>query len=116
MATTILLVDDHALFRKGLRLLLEEEPGMSVVGEAGNGKEAIEKLRELSPEILIMDINMPVFNGIDVTRQIVSEVPSAICAVTSMGSAPIGFSRITISPLERAEPLSSSCHWSDGFA
>jgi len=84
MAITILLVDDHPLFRKGLSLLLEEEPDMSVVGEAGDGKEAIEKVRELSPDVVIMDISMPDFNGIDATRQIVSEVPSAKVVALSM--------------------------------
>jgi DNA-binding NarL/FixJ family response regulator len=60
MPVTILLVDDHPLFRKGLRLLIEEEPDMSAVGEAGDGKEAIEKVRELSPDVVIMDISMKV--------------------------------------------------------
>jgi len=84
MPTTILLVDDHPLFRKGLRLLIEEEPDMSAVGEAGDGKEALEKVLELSPDVVIMDISMPDFNGIDATRQIVSEVPSAKVVALSM--------------------------------
>ena len=77
MATTILLVDDHPLFRKGLRLLLEEQEDFRIVGEAGDGREAIDRVRTLSPDVVIMDISMPDFNGIDATRQIVSEVPSA---------------------------------------
>jgi DNA-binding NarL/FixJ family response regulator len=77
MPTTILLVDDHPLFRKGLRLLLEEQEDFRIVGEAGDGREAIDRVRTLSPDVVIMDITMPNFNGIDATRQIVSEVPSA---------------------------------------
>jgi ATP/maltotriose-dependent transcriptional regulator MalT/ActR/RegA family two-component response regulator len=77
MAVTVLLVDDHALFRKGLRLLLEEEKDFRIVGEAGDGREAIDRVRTLSPDVVIMDITMPDFNGIDATRQIVSEIPSA---------------------------------------
>ena len=67
MAITILLVDDHPLFRKRLRLLIEEEPDMSAVGEAGDGKEALEKVRELSPDVVGMDISMPDLNGIEAT-------------------------------------------------
>jgi len=77
MPTTVLLVDDHPLFRKGLRLILEEEDDFKIVGEAGDGREAIEQVQALTPDVVIMDISMPNFNGIDATRQIVSEVPSA---------------------------------------
>jgi len=75
MPITILLVDDHPLFRKGLRLLLEEEPDMSVVGEAGDGRQAIERVRELSPDVVVMDISMPDLNGIEATQQILSDSP-----------------------------------------
>lgn len=77
MTTTILLADDHPLFRKGLRLLLEETPDMSVVGEASDGKEAIERVRELSPDVVVMDISMPHLSGIEATRQILSHSPKA---------------------------------------
>ncbi len=75
MPITILLVDDHQLFRKGLRLLLEEEADMRVVGEAGDGREAIERVRELSPDVVVMDISMPDLNGIEATQQILSDSP-----------------------------------------
>jgi DNA-binding NarL/FixJ family response regulator len=65
MPTTILLVDDHPVFRKGLRQLLEEEQDFKVVGEAGDGKEAIALVGKLSPDVVVMDINMPNFNGIE---------------------------------------------------
>jgi len=84
MATTILLVDDHPLFRKGLRLLLEEQADFRIVGEAGDGREAIERVRTLSPEVVIMDITMPEFNGVEATRKIVSEHPSAKVIALSM--------------------------------
>ena len=84
MVTTILLVDDHPLFRKGLRLLLEEQADYRIVGEAGNGREAIDRVRTLSPDVVIMDITMPDLDGIDATRQILSEVPSAKVIALSM--------------------------------
>ncbi len=87
MAITILLVDDHPLFRKGLRLLLEEQEDFHIVGEAGDGREAIDRVRTLSPDVVIMDISMPDFNGIDATRQIASEVPSAKVVALSIHAA-----------------------------
>ncbi len=86
MPTTILLVDDHPLFRKGLRLLLEEEPDMRVVGEAGDGKEAIERVRELSPDIVVMDITMPNLDGREATRQILSKSPDLKVVALSIHS------------------------------
>jgi LuxR family maltose regulon positive regulatory protein len=86
MPITILLVDDHALFRKGLRLLLEKEPDMSVVGEAGDGKEAIERVLELSPDIVVMDITMPNLDGREATRQILSKSPDLKVVALSMHS------------------------------
>ena len=68
MSSTILLVDDHPVFRQGLRQLLEKEKDLKVVGEAGDGMEAIDRLRELSPDIVVMDINMPLRDGIETTR------------------------------------------------
>jgi len=84
MAITILLVDDHPLFRKGLRLLLEEQEDFRIVGEAGDGREAIDGVRTHAPDVVIMDISMPDFDGIDATRKIVAEVPSAIVVALSM--------------------------------
>jgi ATP/maltotriose-dependent transcriptional regulator MalT/DNA-binding NarL/FixJ family response regulator len=84
MPITILIVDDHALFRKGLRLLLEEHEDFQIVGEAADGQEAIDLARTVSPDVVIMDITMPDFDGIDATRQIVSEDPSARVVALSM--------------------------------
>jgi LuxR family maltose regulon positive regulatory protein len=75
MPIKILLVDDHALFRKGLRLLFEEEQDMSVVGEAADGQEALDQVRQLSPDVIVMDITMPNLNGIEATKRILSQFP-----------------------------------------
>jgi DNA-binding NarL/FixJ family response regulator len=70
----VLLVDDHDLFRTGLRTLLEEQ-GVQVVGEAGNGAEAVRAVRELAPDVVVMDLNMPGVSGADATRQIATVAP-----------------------------------------
>lgn len=72
MSISILIVDDHAIVRQGLRGLLEKEPDMEVTGEAGNGLEAVNLARELNPDVIIMDINMPDMNGIEATRRILA--------------------------------------------
>jgi DNA-binding NarL/FixJ family response regulator len=72
---SVLLVDDHALMREGLQRLLESEEDMQVVGEAVDGFDALRKVRHLRPTIVLMDIRMPVMDGIAVTRQIVQEFP-----------------------------------------
>jgi len=86
MPTTILLVDDHPVFRKGLRLLLEAEQDFNVVGEAADGQEGIDRVRDLSPDVVVMDINMPNFTGIEATRQIVSDFPETKIVALSMHS------------------------------
>lgn len=69
MGTRILLVDDHALLREGLRSLLEKQADMEVVGEAEDGRVAVELVRRKLPDVVVMDITMPNLNGIDATRQ-----------------------------------------------
>ena len=76
MPITVLLVDDHPIFLKGLRLLFDEEQDIRVVGEAGDGRAAIEQAQELSPDVVVMDISMPNMNGIEATRQIISGSPT----------------------------------------
>jgi len=73
MDLKILIADDHAIFREGLRSLFEKEQGITVVGEAGNGNEAVELSRQLRPDVVLMDITMPGLNGIEATRRIVAE-------------------------------------------
>ncbi|MBI2303618.1 MAG: response regulator transcription factor [Chloroflexi bacterium] len=73
--TTVLLVDDHTLFRHGLASLLSSQEGIQVVGEASDGLEALEKARELLPDLILMDIKMPRCNGLEATRLIKEEIP-----------------------------------------
>jgi DNA-binding NarL/FixJ family response regulator len=70
VSTRILIVDDHEIVRSGLRRLVERQSGWEVCGEAVNGKEAIDKALALNPDLVLMDISMPVMNGIEATRQI----------------------------------------------
>lgn len=70
MPVTILLVDDHAIVRQGLRALLETQPDLQVVGEAADGNEALQKIEELRPQVTILDIMMPGVNGLEVARQV----------------------------------------------
>ena len=72
----LLLVDDHALFRKGLAMLLATESGFRVVGEARDGVEALKKVAELKPDLVLMDIHMPGINGLEATRKICESFPS----------------------------------------
>lgn len=67
---TIVIADDHAIVRQGLKKILKEEKGFEVIGEARDGRDAVNKVQELSPDIVIMDIAMPELNGIEATRQI----------------------------------------------
>jgi two-component system, NarL family, response regulator NreC len=70
----VLLADDHAILRKGVRMLINSQPDLEVVGEARTGREAIEEARKLKPDVVIMDISMPELNGIEGTRQICDEL------------------------------------------
>ena len=70
-----LLADDHTLFRKGLHTLLEQMHGIEVVGEAATGEEVVTQARELIPDVILMDIKMPVINGIEASRQVLQENP-----------------------------------------
>ncbi|HSR36090.1 MAG TPA: response regulator transcription factor [Desulfurivibrionaceae bacterium] len=79
----ILVVDDHIVVRTGLKSLLATQPEITVAGEAENGQEALAKAKELRPDVIIMDITMPVMDGIEATRRIVADNPAAnILALT----------------------------------
>lgn len=71
----VLIVDDHTLVRDGIRALLVLAPDIEVVGEAANGKEALEKVKQLAPDVVLMDLAMPVLGGLDTTRRIRKEFP-----------------------------------------
>jgi two-component system, NarL family, response regulator NreC len=73
----ILLADDHQILRAGLRVLLEKEEGMEVVGEANDGRTAVQLAGKLKPAIVLIDVTMPDLNGIEATRQILEAVPTA---------------------------------------
>jgi DNA-binding NarL/FixJ family response regulator len=79
----LLVADDHEIVRKGLCVLLQEQPGWTVVAEASNGREAVEKTKETKPDVVVMDIGMPVLNGLEATRQIIeSESQAKILILT----------------------------------
>jgi DNA-binding NarL/FixJ family response regulator len=82
----LLLADDHALFRQGLRKILEEQPEWEIVGEADNGRAAAKKAIALEPAVAVLDIGMPVLNGIDACRQIVHKAPKVRVLILSMYS------------------------------
>jgi DNA-binding NarL/FixJ family response regulator len=70
-AIRVLMCEDHALFREGLRAIFRSHPSLEVVGEAANGREAVEKAKRLRPDVVLMDLEMPELNGLDATRRIV---------------------------------------------
>lgn len=86
MSTRILLADDHRILRLGLRALLATDPTMEVVGEVDNGRDAISSARELSPDVVIMDVMMPGLNGALATRRILAERPGTKVVALSMHS------------------------------
>jgi DNA-binding NarL/FixJ family response regulator len=82
----VLLVDDHTVVRQGLRALLEGEDDLKVVGEAENGRQAVRLAKQILPDVVVMDVAMPVLNGIEATRQITKEIPSVkVLGLTSYG-------------------------------
>ena len=79
----LLLVDDHEIVRAGLRMLFSAEPDVRIVGEATSGREAIEQVRRLAPDVVLMDVAMPDMNGIEATRRIKETFPQvAVLALT----------------------------------
>ncbi len=87
MSHRIVLADDHQLVRSGLRALLERQGDLAVVGEVGDGREAVRSARELQPALVVMDVEMPGLNGIEATRQIASEVDGVRVLCLSMHSS-----------------------------
>lgn len=91
----VILADDHTVFRQGLKSLLTLEEDIKVVSEAANGKEAVDYANQLHPDVIIMDINMPILNGLEATKQIKKEQPKIkIVILTSQGDDKSVFSLI----------------------
>ena len=86
MPTRILLADDHGVVRKGIRFLLERQQGMEVIGEAADGREAVRLAEASNPDVVIIDIAMPLLNGIEATAQILKRNPGVNVIVLSMHS------------------------------
>jgi DNA-binding NarL/FixJ family response regulator len=84
MAIKVILADDHAVVRDGLRMMLESQAGFAVVGETGNGREAVNLSRDLKPDVAVIDIAMPGLNGIEAARQIRAQGPATQVVILSM--------------------------------
>ena len=84
MSIRIILADDHELLREGLRMLIEEQPDMTVIAEADDGRVTVQLVEKLMPDIVVMDIAMPRMNGMEATRHIVSKVPGVKVLALSM--------------------------------
>jgi DNA-binding NarL/FixJ family response regulator len=80
----VLLADDHALFRAGVRMLLQHMDGVEVVGEVADGREAVRACKELRPDVVLMDITMPGLNGLEATTQVMTECPRTRVIIVSM--------------------------------
>jgi DNA-binding NarL/FixJ family response regulator len=80
----VMIADDHAMFREGIRYILESDPQIQVVGESSNGRQAVKEAERIKPQVIIMDIAMPELNGIEATRQILQKNPSIKIIILTM--------------------------------
>src|SRR5476649_503833 len=85
---TVLLAEDHTIVRQGLRLLIEADGDIEIIGEAKTGREAVQMTGDLRPEVVVMDIAMPLLNGIQATRQILKAFPARKVLILSAHSDP----------------------------
>jgi DNA-binding NarL/FixJ family response regulator len=83
---TVLLAEDHQIVREGVHALLKHEPDLEVIGEAENGRQAVESVRKLRPDVVVMDIAMPLLNGLEATRQILKSIPATRVLILSAHS------------------------------
>ncbi|WP_304237743.1 response regulator transcription factor [Jiulongibacter sediminis] len=84
----LLLVDDHEVVRKGMKFLLEDEENLEIIGEASDGEEALQKIEELKPNLVLLDVNMPVMNGIEAAKKISANYPAVRVLIFSMHNDP----------------------------
>jgi DNA-binding NarL/FixJ family response regulator len=80
----ILLADDHAVVRQGFKMILDAQPDMEIVGEAGNGRQAVDLAEQLRPDVVVMDVAMPELNGIEATRRLAASLPHTRVVALSM--------------------------------
>lgn len=85
----LLVADDHDVVRKGVRTLLEEQPGWEVAAEASDGREAVEKAKQVQPDVTILDLSMPELNGLEAAREILKSVPTKVLILTMYDSDPL---------------------------
>jgi len=96
MTIRLLIVDDHPLLRDGIAARLREEPGIEVIGQAGNGREALDQARLLMPDLVLMDIAMPVMDGLEATRRFREEMPGIRILILSMHDEPEYIAKIIL--------------------
>lgn len=84
MNISVYIADDHTIVRDGLKVLLDEQPDIEVVGDAADGRETVRQVTELTPDVVLMDINMPELNGVEATHQIMEHCPSTRVVILSM--------------------------------
>lgn len=84
----VFLADDHAIIRDGLKVFLEMQPSIQVIGEASNGRDAVDQVCQLTPDVVVMDISMPEINGIEATRKITQSCPQVQVIILSMLGTP----------------------------
>jgi DNA-binding NarL/FixJ family response regulator len=84
----ILVADDHDVVRRGLRVLLEGQPGWEVCGEASTGREALDLVRRLKPDVVVLDVNLPELSGLDVAREVVRSLPQTEVLILTMDESP----------------------------
>ncbi|WP_010270637.1 response regulator [Paenibacillus senegalensis] len=87
-AYRVLIVDDHPLAREAVRVLLEDDPAFEIIGQASNGQEAVEQCSRLKPNVVLMDIQMPVMGGLEATRRIKADNPHIKVVILSVSDAP----------------------------